>query len=123
MGGLCCSTPRMGATRAQRVGRQVRAARARAKHTTIASFAKAAGVSVTTVSNLELGVRSNFKDSTLDAIDAELRWPKGELKRRLAGKPPSGLPEDLQQLIDLWPYIPLHTRETLLVIARGAADQ
>lgn len=113
----------MASARAKRVGRLVRAARGRSRHTTIASFAKAAGVSVTTISNLELGVRSNFKDSTLDAIDAELRWPKGELRRLLGGGRPSGFPEDLQELIDLWPYVDLKTRATLLVIARGAADQ
>ncbi|HEY3718346.1 MAG TPA: helix-turn-helix transcriptional regulator [Jatrophihabitantaceae bacterium] len=113
----------MATATARRVGRQVRAARGRAGHTTIASFAKAAGVSVTTISNLELGVRANFKDTTLDAIDAELRWPKGELRRMLGGKRPSGFPEDLQQLVDLWPRIDLKTRATLLLIARGAADQ
>ncbi|HEX5347877.1 MAG TPA: helix-turn-helix transcriptional regulator [Pseudonocardiaceae bacterium] len=110
-------------SRAQRVGQHVRAARARAGYTTLPAFAAAAGVSETTISNLELGVRSNFKDATLWAIEAEIGWPTGEIRRRLDGKRPSGYPEDLQTLIDLWPHLDRRVRAGLLAAARAAADQ
>lgn len=53
-----------------------------------AAFAKAAGVSVRVIDDLERGLRGNYSDATLAAVEAALGWEFGSALRVVQGGRP-----------------------------------
>jgi len=105
----------------ERAGRFVRAARAR-RYTTVEAFAEACGFSETTILDIELGRRSNFKDTTLLRVEAELGWPDGLIEALAGGAPmPLDLDPDLQMLADLWHRLTPRDKVAVLTLARQLA--
>lgn len=103
----------------ERAGRFVRAARARRGYPTARAFAEACGFSETTVLDLELGRRSNFKDTTLARVEGELGWPDHLIEELAGGAPfPLDLDPDLQLLADLWQRLTPRDRAAVLTLAR-----
>lgn len=113
----------MAVTRAQRVGKEIRRARARAGYLTIDEFAEAVGCSRTLISDLELGRRGNFKDDILWRIEGELGWEEDEIRLRLAGKTVRrSHPEDLRVVVDNWRRLNPQVREVISSLARSVAE-
>ena len=107
----------------ERAGRFVRAARGR-RYPTVDAFAEACGVGKTTIADLELGRRSNFKDTTLLRVEAELGWPDGLIAALAGGEAfPLDLDPDLRLLADVWQRLTPRDRAAVLTLARQLADR
>lgn len=109
----------MAVTRAQRVGKDIRRARARAGYTTVDQFAEAMGCSRTLITDLELGRRGNFKDDILWRIEGELGWETDEIRARLAGKTVRrSYPPELRTVVDNWRRLPPNVQRGIYELAR-----
>lgn len=107
----------------ERAGRFVRAARARRGYATVEAFAEACGFGATTILDLELGRRSNFKDTTLARVEGELGWPDHLIEELAGGAAfPLDLDPDLQLLVDLWQRLSPRHRAAVLHLARQLAQ-
>ena len=100
------------------IGRLVRAER-RIRGLTQTAFAGRYGMSVRTLSDIELGKRDNFDEYTRALIeDAILQWTPGSLERTLAGGTPEPKPDDdWQRLAEVWHVLSPGARAALVRIA------
>jgi transcriptional regulator with XRE-family HTH domain len=88
-----------------------------------AAFAKAAGVSVRVVDDLERGRRSNYSAATLAAVEAALGWEFGSAVRVVSGgRPNREMDPYLAQLVDVWPSLSTDARAMLARLAEYARD-
>jgi transcriptional regulator with XRE-family HTH domain len=99
-------------------GTAVRNAR-RVRYPSLDDFARATGLSVTVLSQLENGARSNFSTRTTGPIEDALGWQRGGYNRLLRRQRPR-LVEDpeLHELQRMWPRLSLDARRTLVEVVR-----
>lgn len=114
----------MSPKRWQRLGSYVRSERARlgGNRRSLAAFAKAAGVSRTTLDSIEHARKDNYDPATLATLEHALGWRPGSIDRILAG----GRPEydddpDLTAVVDAWPKLSPGSRRMLRLLATEAA--
>lgn len=88
-----------------------------------AAFAKAAGVSVRVIDDLERGRRGNYSDATLAAVEATLGWEFGSALRVVqGGRPRREVDPYLAQLVEVWPSLSMDARAMLARLAEYARD-
>ena len=88
-----------------------------------AAFAKAAGVSVRVIDDLERGRRSNYSDATLATVEAALGWEFGSAKRVVqGGRPRRETDPFLAELVEIWPSLSPDARAMLVRLAQYARD-
>lgn len=103
---------RLGVTMAAERGRRWRSR---------AAFARHAGVSRRVVDDLERGLRTNYADRTLAAVEAGLGWAPGSLMRVVqGGKPRREVDPVLAELLDMWPQLSPDARAMLVDLAGRA---
>jgi transcriptional regulator with XRE-family HTH domain len=101
---------------------RIAAERSRRRHSR-AAFAKAAGVSVRVVDDLERGRRDNYSDATLAAVEAALGWEFGSAMRVVSGgRPHREMDPYLAQLVEVWPSLSPDARAMLARLAEYARD-
>jgi transcriptional regulator with XRE-family HTH domain len=102
-----------------RLGRTVRAERARLGYRTLRSFASRTGLGVRTLSDLERGARETYSAETLASVEAVLGWAPGSIRRILdGGEPTRDEDDDLTALLAAWTHLDDRARRAL----RAAAD-
>lgn len=106
----------------QRAGIAVRRARAQRYHT-LEAFSAAIGVSVSVLSDLERGTRSNFTTETLARVEGALGWAPGAIAEVAGGKPVRRRDdEELSRLLEAWPHLMQQARLILADLAERAAE-
>lgn len=114
--------PRMASGEWKRLGRIVRAERARLGYHSVATFAKAAGLSSTTVDNVENARKSSYRADTIGALELALGWRAGSVQRVLDGHDPEHDPdEDLAAIVAAWPRLSAGARRMLKILATEGA--
>jgi len=104
-----------------RLGREVASERGRHWRSR-AAFARAAGVSERVIDDLERGVRSNYADATLAAVEAALGWAPGACLRIVqGGVVRRELDPVLVRLLDTWRVLSPDARAMLVDVAERAA--
>lgn len=100
-----------------------RVATERARRWTRPEFARAAGISVRVLEDLETGKPRNYSPDTLGPIERALRWEPGSCYRIADGLQPryAGGPE-LRAIIDNWHRLPDSFRRALADMAERYAD-
>jgi hypothetical protein len=106
----------------KRLGAAVTAERVRLGHRTLVGFARAAGLSKTTVDSIESARASSYAPSTLAALEHALGWQPGSVERVLKGLPPLADEDpDLTAVIDAWPQLSAGSRRMLRILAVESA--
>lgn len=105
----------------RRLGRTVASERGRHWRSR-AAFSRASGVSERVIDDIETGVRSNYADATLAAIEAALGWAPGTCERIVqGGKVRREADPMLVRLLDSWRRLSPDARAMLVDIAERAA--
>jgi len=106
----------------ERVAARVTADRVRRGYRSLAEFAKAAGLSTSTVDSIEHHRKGQYDPATLAAVEHALGWAPGSVERVRKGLGPvyDGDP-DLTALIDVWPKLSPGSRRMLRLLAQEAA--
>jgi transcriptional regulator with XRE-family HTH domain len=115
----------MTSKRWERLGSYVRTERARMGGTrrSLAAFAKAAGMSRTTLDSIEHGRKDSYDPATLATLEHALGWLPGSIDSILrGGKPKYDDDPDLTALVDLWPKLSPGSRRMLRMLAAEAAE-
>lgn len=102
----------------ERVGAAVQAART-PRWPRRADFAKAAGLSLSTISHIEHGVDKDYGRATRDKIERALHWAPGDIERIAEGGEPTQEP-DLQHVIDCWWQLDVQVRAVIVGIVDDA---
>lgn len=88
-----------------RLGRLITFERGR-RWRTRGDFARATGVSVRLLADLETGERSNYQPATLAAVEAALGWAPGTCEHVVAGgRIRREADPHLQRILDAWPNL------------------
>lgn len=104
-----------------RLGRRVTVERGRHWRSRNA-FARAAGIGVRTLGDVEKGRRTNYSDATLSAIEAALGWEPGTSKRIVqGGKVRREVDPQMMRLLDAWRTLPVEARELIVMMAEQAS--
>jgi transcriptional regulator with XRE-family HTH domain len=106
----------------KRLGAAVISERVRRGHRTLSAFARAAGLSRTTLDSIENGRKDGYSPTTIAALEHALGWRVGSVDRVLRGLEP--LPDedaDLTALVDAWPRLSPGSRKMLRMLAVEAA--
>lgn len=106
----------------ERVAAKVITDRVRRGYRSMAEFAKAAGLSTSTVDSIEHARKDRYEAATLAALEHALGWAPGSVERVRKGLSPiyDGDP-DLTALIDVWPKLSPGSRRMLRMLAQEAA--
>ena len=107
-----------------RLGKFVTAERTRigANRRSLAGFAKAAGISRTTLDSIEHGRKDSYEPATLATLEHALGWRTGSVHRVLSGLQPQYDDDpDLTALVDAWPRLSPGSRRMLRMLATEAA--
>lgn len=106
----------------KRLGAVVTTERIRRGHHTLAAFARATGLSRTTLDSIENARKDGYSPTTTAALEHALGWQVGSVDRVLRGLGPL-LDEDadLTALIDAWPRLSPGSRRMLRLLAVEAA--
>lgn len=106
----------------ERVAAAVVADRVRRGYRSLAEFAKATGLSTSTVDSIEHARKDRYDPATLAAVENALGWAPGSVERVRKGLGPiyDGDP-DLTALIDVWPKLSPGSRRILRLLAQEAA--
>jgi transcriptional regulator with XRE-family HTH domain len=106
----------------KRLGELVTAERVRRGHRTLNAFARASGLSRTTLDSIEAGRKTSYSPVTIATLEHALGWQAGSVSRVLKGLAPipDGDP-DLTALLDAWPRLSPGTRRVLRLFATEAA--
>lgn len=97
------------------------AERARQKRS-LASFARAIGLSRATLDSIEHHRKTSYDPATLATLEYALGWKAGSVARVLAGlNPEYDTDQDLTAITDAWPKLSPGTRRTLAILAVEAA--
>lgn len=100
-----------------KVARAVRAARV-TRWRRREDFAKATGLSVRLLSDIENGRRDNYDPSTVAIIESTLLWEPGSIARTAAGGAPRPVADGaMQRLLASWPNLSQDAREMLADLA------
>jgi transcriptional regulator with XRE-family HTH domain len=100
----------------------VTAERVRRGHRTLNAFARASGLSRSTLDSIEAGRKRSYSPVTIVALEHALGWQAGSVERVLKGLAP--LPDedpDLTGLLDAWPRLSPGSRRMLRMLAAEAA--
>lgn len=106
----------------KRLGAAVTAERVRRGHRTLSAFARASGLSRTTLDSIENARKGRYGPTTLAALEHALGWRVGSVDRVLRGLGP--VPDedaDLTALVDAWPRLSPGSRRMLRMLAVEAA--
>lgn len=104
-----------------RLGRRVKAERSR-RWATRVDFAAACGLGDRVLAALENAERTNFRASTIEAVEATIGWHFGSADRVRAGMEPEWIEDSgLTELRDLWPRLTPEVRAVLVDLARRSA--
>ncbi len=106
----------------KRLGALVTAERVRRGHRTLNAFARASGLSRTTLDSIEAARKTGYSPVTIATLEHVLGWQAGSVVRVLKGLTP--LPEedpDLAALLDAWPRLSPGSRRMLRMFAVEAA--
>lgn len=104
----------------ERLGRLVASERGRHWRSRQA-FARAAGVSVRVLDDIEKGRRANYSEATLAAIEAALGWEPGTCRRVVeGGRVRHEVDPELMRLLDAWRVLTPDARRLLVEIAERA---
>lgn len=98
------------------------AERVRRGHHTLNAFARASGLSRTTLDSIEWGRKDGYNPTTIATLEHALGWKSGSVDRVLRGLDP--LPDgdpDLTVLMDVWPRLSPGSRRILRMLATEAA--
>lgn len=106
----------------ERVGAAIRRDRARI-YGTRETFATAAGLSISVLSDLERGTRTNFDDDTLGKVEDALGWAPGSIDEIAAGGPIRRSDTDLARLRQAWPRLTPDVRALLADLAERSANR
>lgn len=106
----------------KRLGAVVTTERIRRGHHTLSAFARATGLSRTTLDSIENARKAGYSPTTIAALEHVLGWQVGSVDRVLRGLGPL-LDEDadLTALIDAWPHLSPGSRRILRRLAVEAA--
>lgn len=112
----------MGSGEWKRLGQIVRAERVRLGYHSVATFAKASGLSATTVDNIENGRKTSYRPDSVGALELALGWRSGSVERILAGQDPEAeVDPDLAVIIAAWPRLSPGARRILrMLVTEGA---
>lgn len=106
----------------KRLGAAVTAERVRQGYQTLAAFARASGLSRTTVVAIESGSKDRYSPTTLATLEHVLGWRMGSVDRVLGGLDPQRVEDaDLTALVDAWPRLSPGSRRMLRMLAVEAA--
>lgn len=104
----------------KKLGRRVQAERSR-RWKTRPEFAEACGLSARVIAALELGERANYRQSTIDRVEATLGWEHGSADLVRRGRRPVRVEDEyLIELRALWPGLSSDARRMLVELARRA---
>lgn len=106
----------------ERLGSVVTSERVRRGYRSLASFAAAAGLSTSTLDNIEHGRKTSYDPTTVAALERALGWRSGSVSRVLRGLEP--LPDgdpDLTAILDAWPRLSSGSKRMLRILAVEAA--
>lgn len=105
-----------------RVAERVFARRTQLGHRTMSAFAKASGLSMTTIDALEHARQTSYHASTLATVEHSLGWQPGSIDRILHGREPKPVSDpELAALLDLWPRLTARARRMVVTVATEAA--
>ncbi len=106
----------------ERVAARVTAERVRRGHRSLAEFAKAAGLSTTTVDSIEHSRKDRYDPATIATLEHALGWEPGSVDRIRQGLQPKYDDDpDLTALIDVWHKLSPGSRRILRLLAQEAA--
>lgn len=112
----------MGPAEWKKLGHIVTAERVRLGYRSLAAFAVAAGLSTSTLDNIENGRKTSYDAGTLGALEVALGWRPGSVDRVLAGREPEAEPDtDLAAIIAAWPRLSPGARRMLRILAAEGA--
>lgn len=106
----------------ERVGEAIRRDRVR-MYGTRASFGSAAGLSISVLSDLERGTRSNFDGDTLGKVEDALGWAPGTIDIIGAGGRIRRSDTDLARLRQAWPRLTPDVRALIADLAERSASR
>lgn len=100
----------------------VTAERVRRGHRTLNAFARASGLSRSTLDSIEAARKTSYSPVTVATLEHALGWQAGSVARVLNGLAPvpDGDP-DLTALLDAWPRLSAGSRRMLRMLAVEAA--
>lgn len=106
----------------RRLGAAITAERVRQGYQTLSAFARASGLSRTTIVALENGSKDRYNPATLATLEHVLGWRMGSVNRVLGGLDPAPIEDaDLTALTDAWPRLSHGSRRMLRMLATEAA--
>jgi transcriptional regulator with XRE-family HTH domain len=106
----------------KRLGQIVRAERVRLGYHSVANFAKAAGLSSTTVDNIENARKTSYRPDSVGALELALGWRSGSVELVLAGQDPEAEADaDLAVIVAAWPRLSPGARRMLRILATEGA--
>lgn len=106
----------------RRLGAAVTAERVRRGYHTLSAFARASGLSRTTVVAIESGRKDRYSPTTIATLEHVLGWRMGSVERVLHGLDPQPVEDaDLTVLVDMWPRLSPGSRRMLRMLAVEAA--
>jgi transcriptional regulator with XRE-family HTH domain len=90
----------------------------------MADFADAAGVSESSIDNIENGRQRGYSDATVAAVEAALGWEPGSFLQVVEGGGPTVTPDELMTRLRLaWPRLSVDARRMLVELAERALDR
>lgn len=96
----------------------------RARHWTRTGFARATGLSLRVLEDLEKGMARDYKPDTLAAVEVALQWEPGTCYRIADGLAPryeGG--RELRAILDAWPHLTDEVRQVLADVAERFARE
>lgn len=106
-----------------RLGARIMAERSR-RWRKRSDFARACGLSVRLLADLETGRRTRYQPSTLAAIEATLGWTAGSCERIVAGgRARREADPSLVRLLDVWPRLSPDARLLLVTLAEVTTQE
>lgn len=100
------------------VGERIDQERIRRGHRTLAGFARAAGISTSTLDSLIHARKTSYDPITIAAVEKALGWQAGSIGRIQQGMEPiDDHDPDLTILLEVWPHLTVAMKRTLRMLA------
>jgi transcriptional regulator with XRE-family HTH domain len=93
------------------------------RYDSLASMARAAGLSVRTIEDITAGRRRSYRETTLYRIEAALGWEHGSARRLVEGSPVQReIDPVFARVRDAWPRLTERDRHIVLAVVEALAE-